>query len=588
MALDEYLFGKIFDYLRNRKRTTDNSASNTVFLNEIQPRFTILARALTGKAINIFQAEREGGYKNNNFFLPASFSVFDCFEDNLAFYFFRLLYITTQKELKLNWHEKTEITSDEAKQKAIETAPIVLEKLFYDYPMTIEIHNKLIAIFQKNNNSSKQPTDLSWLYGKWMQSEDENNPDSILKNINNHTLSAQNHEIKTTLQAKAIEQIKKIEIDKKQQEDYVMNHNFEKVDTAEEHSGVWRDFDGEDELKEHQKALDELNMNLVVRVDDPAHAVYQADFTENLSVSESTLLVADDFHFLYNEWNYAKNSYKVDYCKVFPAIETKSNTLFYTDTIQKNIVILNGLRKTLATLNNKREQVPRQYDGEEFDLDALNDFYIDIYRKQSPEGKIFIAKQKKEKELSILLLLDISLSSDGYVNGNKILEIEKQVAILFGEILNEYNVDFAIHGFHSKTRNHTTFISFKDFDTKWDKAKYTIGSAEPTGYTRIGAALRHSGFLLKNRKEQNKWIILLSDGKPNDYDKYEGKYGIQDVKQALSELKSSGINAFALAIEAQAKYYLPQMFGQNHYQILATPAVLLPSLVKLFDKIKNQ
>lgn len=78
----------------------------------------------------------------------------------------------------------------------------------------------------------------------------------------------------------------------------------------------------------------------------------------------------------------------------------------------------------------------------------------------------------------------------------------------------------------------------------------------------------------------------MSDGKPNDYDKYEGKYGVQDVKQALYELKSKSINSYALAIEAQAKYYLPQMFGQNHYQIITTPVELLKALVKLYEKIK--
>ena len=82
-------------------------------------------------------------------------------------------------------------------------------------------------------------------------------------------------------------------------------------------------------------------------------------------------------------------------------------------------------------------------------------------------------------------------------------------------------------------------------------------------------------------------MILISDGKPNDYDKYEGKYGIHDVKQALLELNQRSINSYALAIEAQAKYYLPQMFGQNHYQILTTPIELLQSLVKLYEKNKT-
>ena len=94
--------------------------------------------------------------------------------------------------------------------------------------------------------------------------------------------------------------------------------------------------------------------------------------------------------------------------------------------------------------------------------------------------------------------------------------------------------------------------------------------------------------MLHQRNTKNKWVILISDGKPNDYDKYEGRYGIQDVKQALLELNMRSINSYALAIEAQAKYYLPQMFGQNHYQILTTPVELLQTLVKLYEKIKHQ
>ena len=99
--------------------------------------------------------------------------------------------------------------------------------------------------------------------------------------------------------------------------------------------------------------------------------------------------------------------------------------------------------------------------------------------------------------------------------------------------------------------------------------------------------MRHSGALLEKRESKNKWVIFLSDGKPNDYDKYEGKYGINDVKQALKELKKNQINTYALAIEAQAKYYLPLMFGQNHYQILTHPDDLLKSMVKLYEKIKH-
>jgi len=247
-----------------------------------------------------------------------------------------------------------------------------------------------------------------------------------------------------------------------------------------------------------------------------------------------------------------------------------------------------GLRKMLTTVNNKYRQQRRQNQGEEFDIDALTDLFIDAHTGHTPSENIYLSKRKKEKDLSILMLLDVSLSSDSYAANNRVIDVEKQVSILFGEILEEFNVDFSINCFFSKTRNYSTYLSLKHFDDDWQKAKYKIGAVEPEGYTRIGAAIRHSGALLAKRDTKNKWLILISDGKPNDYDKYEGKYGINDVKQALRELNEQHINAYALAIEAQAKYYLPQMFGQNHYQILTTPVELLQSLVKLYEKIKHQ
>jgi nitric oxide reductase NorD protein len=109
----------------------------------------------------------------------------------------------------------------------------------------------------------------------------------------------------------------------------------------------------------------------------------------------------------------------------------------------------------LTSANNKYQQQRRQTQGEEFDLDALTDLYIDVHSGHTPSENIYLSKRKKEKDLSILMLLDVSLSSDGYATGNKVIDIEKQASILFEEILNEFNVDFSIDSFYSKTRNYS-------------------------------------------------------------------------------------------------------------------------------------
>ena len=583
---DEYLFTKLAFYFKRRNLKKQENIAHAVNLSDLKPRLIIFARAITGESIEIFEAEREGGYKNNNFFLPATFSDFPSAEENISFYLFRIVYLSVQKNLNLNWNDHQEHELLESQQKAQETSMVVLESMFNQFPVTKK-YFELFIQFYKSKTKDESLADYTFIYGKWMRNNLEDDGD-VFKNFTDEVKKGQEDQPKTTMKSKAVEEIISVQVDVKQQEDAVLQHQFEKVETAEEFGGNFKDFDGDDDLEDHANALDELNMKYTVRVDDTAHSVYQADFIENTTVSESAEYDSAGYHITYDEWDYSKRAYKPDFCKVYPKTLLKSNVSYYKRTILKNNSTLIGLRKMLTTVNNKYQFQRRQTQGEEFDIDAITDLFVDVHSGHTPSEKIYLSKRKKEKDLSILLLLDISLSSDGYAAGNRVIDVEKEVSILFGELLNEFNIDFSIDCFYSKTRNHSTYITIKDFDEDWNKAKFKVGAVEPSGYTRIGAALRHSGAMLDKRETKNKWVILISDGKPNDYDKYEGKYGVNDVKQALRELNERQINSYALAIEAQAKYYLPQMFGQNHYQILTTPVELLKSLVLLFEKIRHQ
>jgi len=584
---DEYIFTKFAHFFKRRSKNKEANIAYAARLTDIKPRLVLFARAITGEPIELFEAEKEGGYKNNNFFLPAVFSSFPTQEENISFYLFRILYLSVQKVLNLNWSDSKDHSLVESRLKAEESSELVLKEVFEQFPAADSYYQKICLLYKNDVRPEVKP-DLSMVFGKWMQNSPEESSHDTLENFNTNAKTADENEPKTLLKAKAVEEIISVQLDQQQLDDAVLQHQFEKVETADEFGGNFRDMDGDDDLQDHENALEELNMKYTVRVDDPVHSVYQADFVENTTIAESAESKQHDYHILYDEWNYAKRAYKEDFCKVYPKTLENSNIDFYKNTISKNAATLIGLRKMLTSVNNKFQQQRRQSEGDEFDLDAITDLFVDVNSRHTPSDKIYLSRRKKEKDLSILLLLDVSLSSDAYAAGNRVIDVEKQVSILFGEILNEFNIDFSIDAFYSKTRNHSSYISLKGFDEQWNKAKFKIGGIQPSGYTRIGAALRHSGHLLEQRSTKNKWVILISDGKPNDYDRYEGKYGIHDVKQAIRELNEKQINSYALAIEAQAKYYLPQMFGSNHYQILTKPVELLHALVKLYEKIKHQ
>ena len=586
LDLDEIIYARVLRFLKKRKEKDAVVLAKKVDLADVRPRLTLVARAVTGKHTELYPAEREGGYRDDNYFLPHTCALFGDREANYKYYLFRVLYMSVQQKLGFNWDADT-YDEDLSTQKALDTSPQVLQVLFESYPAIVKWYDYFVLHLPAKDKKNSLP-DTSWLYGKWMKNSPiTHNPDQLQHISNELNKKNNNIEADTTLNAKAVEEIESLTIDKKQQEDYVLMHSFEKVETAEEFNGNWRDFDGRDELKDHQEALEEMNMRFTVRVDDTVHSVYQAEFVENTTVAESAETDEKGLHLKYDEWDYKKRIYLPEYCKVYPKSQVRTYSAYYTHTLSRHRATLNGLRKMLTSVNNKMQQHRRLLQGESFDLDALTDLYTDIHSGITPDDRIYLSQRKKAKDISILLLLDISLSSDGYAAGNRVIDVEKEVSILFGEILSEFNINFAIDGFSSKTRNHTTYITFKEFNESWNHGKLKIGAAEPAGYTRIGPALRHAGARLDNTDTGNKWVILLSDGKPNDYDKYEGVHGIQDIKQALRELNERHIHAYALAIEAQAKYYLPQMFGQNHYEILTTPEALLKSLAQLFERIKH-
>ncbi len=585
MELDQLLFKRIYKYYTKVINRTEEIRKGEVLLEPLKPRLILLSRALTGRANDVVTSEREGGWSGLKFYLPARICFSENEEKNIQFYLFRVLYLSVQQELMLGWEDNLEHRESEAQQKARETSKIVLERLFMEYPSLVSIYKEQRKIIEEYYSKLTKEVDYSWLYGRWLWKNpqafkiDTSAPKGITK---------KNDEVTTEIDAKPSDEVSIVAIDKKQAEDSVLHNQFEKVDTLSEFNGTFKEMDGEDTLNSDEEALRELNLKHTVRSDDTAHSVYKAEFVN----STSDVLVHEkgtkEKFVFYNEWDYKKRTYKADFCKVFPKYLSLQSSGFAHRVLKENQSTKRELNRLFAKVHNEYEKVNKVISGEEIDFDAVVETYADIHAKRTPSEHIYLSKRKRRKDLSVLILMDTSLSADSYTDNIHILDVEKKVVLLFGEVLDEYNISFQIDTFSSQTRNHCFYNHVKTFDEKWNKTRDRIASIEASGFTRIGAALRHAGSSLSREKTQKKWVILLSDGKPNDYDTYEGKYGIEDVKQALRELKKKHIKTFSLAIESQARYYLPQMFGHKNYNILSSPKDLPLAFGKFYRRILNE
>jgi nitric oxide reductase NorD protein len=98
----------------------------------------------------------------------------------------------------------------------------------------------------------------------------------------------------------------------------------------------------------------------------------------------------------------------------------------------------------------------------------------------------------------------------------------------------------------------------------------------------MGAAIRHASSILASQNNSQKLLLILTDGKPNDLDEYEGRYGIEDTRKAILEAKQMGLRPFCVTVDKDANEYLPHLFGVNGYVLVSKPEELPEKLVHLY------
>jgi nitric oxide reductase NorD protein len=363
-------------------------------------------------------------------------------------------------------------------------------------------------------------------------------------------------------------------------------HNFEKVETLDEYKGLARDFDGEDQLDDQLEAMQELKLTEVIRVDETVHAVYQAELLMTDGIGDMAGEAAGGIP--YDEWDPAKRAYRKGWCRVFPGKADARDPEWAGERLPELAETIRHLRKTLEKVISATEQVRRQPDGPEVDLDAAISNRVRLNLNEPPLTNLYLDRKRRRRDLAVLVLVDLSLSTDAHVDGKRVLDVSKDSLLVLSEVFAHYGDQVEVAGFFSHTRNQVHYQTMKRFDEPWAPLKAAIGALEPRGYTRIGPALRHATRQLLKTKAKHRVLLVLSDGKPSDFDRYEGRYGVGDIRQAIREAESQGVHMHALAIDSQARDYLPQMLGSQRFAILKHAGELPEALGEFFIRLMRR
>lgn len=305
----------------------------------------------------------------------------------------------------------------------------------------------------------------------------------------------------------------------------------------------------------------------VLLSDDPPDARSQAGVDQALQ---------QDRRLHYPEWDYRARAYQLPGATVRLLSPQQGPQAWVDEALAEHQSMLNDIRRNFEMLRARRVLHRKQVDGDDIDLDSYIDSYAD-FRAGSPMAEaLYQSRRSTGRSIAITLLIDISGSTDGWVSTHRrIIDVEREALLLVCIALDGMGEPYSVQAFSGEGRHAVTVRQIKRFDEHYSNdVALRISALQPERYTRAGAALRHATAELMQVPADHRLLLLLSDGKPNDNDHYEGRYGVEDMRKAVIEARLQGVYPFCLTIDRQAANYLPTIFDQNQYALLPQPEQL--------------
>ncbi len=363
--------------------------------------------------------------------------------------------------------------------------------------------------------------------------------------------------------------------------DGLLAFRLESLFTRADYAGVDRTSE-ENEDEDARSALEDIDVLSMAR--DRKRAASRLRFDLDLPPEDNDDIRLGDGIAL-PEWDFRRQALIADYCRLQPMLARHAEPVALPDRLR---VKARRLRSLFEMLKPRRIWLNAQPDGSELDINAVIDHTTDRLRgTRAAEADMFRSFSNAERDLSCLLLADLSLSTDAHVNNEqRVIDVIRDSLFLFSEALAGSGDRFALYGFSSRRRNHVRYHILKAFNECYAaEVNGRIQAVKPGYYTRMGAAIRYSTEILGQQLSSQKLLLILTDGKPNDLDRYEGRYGIEDTRMAVREASRRGIRPFCVTIDEKASDYLPYLFGSRSYMLVRNAGELPAKLPLLYARL---
>ena len=285
------------------------------------------------------------------------------------------------------------------------------------------------------------------------------------------------------------------------------------------------------------------------------------------------------------EWDWKKRTLKKDQCRLDLLDARDAPPIDVPERLRKPV---RKVRQQLEALAPSRRWFKNQPDGSELDVDACVRTWSD--RRAGHTDNAFgnyLKLERHERDMACLVLADLSLSTDAWVSDHaRVIDVIRDSLTLFSEALGATGDRFALYGFSSLRRENIRFHQIKTFEEKHGPATLgRIAALKPGYYTRMGAAIRYASRILEKQPNALRLMLILSDGKPNDLDQYDSRYGIEDTRMSLIEARNAGLKPFCVTIDKEGEGYLPHLFGPAGFTVIRKPEELPSRLPMLYAQL---
>ena len=278
----------------------------------------------------------------------------------------------------------------------------------------------------------------------------------------------------------------------------------------------------------------------------------------------------DPYH--YAEWDYQMQLDRPEWCTVLEKRPKPGDVEIIDDIVVKHKPLVSRLKFLIEAMQPQGVQrLRKQEDGDEIDLNAAVRAMIEMRLGEQPDLRIMMRNVRKVRDLSVLLLIDLSESTNDVVLGSEstVLQLAREATVLLADALDKIGDPFAIHGFDSNGRHDVEYFRYKDFGVPYnDKAKSRLAGMTGQLSTRMGAAMRHAGSVLKRQPSNKKLLLVITDGEPADNDVRDPQYLRFDAKKAVEELTRNGISTYCLSLDPRADQYVSRIFGAKNYMVV--------------------